>query len=278
MARSNRTAGQAVATLCALALWGCAANRAQARGGGVAVDAEIVFAVDISYSMDRVEQEMQREGYVQALTSPDFLNALKSNALGKIAVAYMQWASYGDQDVVIEWTVIDGPESAAAVARKLKNAPYRRAQRTSISGAIDVAAKMFNGNGFDGARLIIDVSGDGPNNNGRVVTQARDEALAQGVTINGLPLVGIREWLGPADIKDLDIYYEDCVIGGPEAFSVTIRDTRSFVEATRSKLVREIATGPVIGPEPSLFSRTQAKEQRISCTIGESLWRQRWGN
>ena len=278
MARSNRTARRTAATLCALAFWGGAATMAQARGGPVAVDAEIVFAVDISYSMDRVEQEMQRDGYVQALTSPDFLNALKSNAIGKIAVAYLQWASYGDQDVVVEWTVIDGAESAAAVARTLKNAPYRRAQRTSISGAIDAAAKMFQGNGFDSSRLIIDVSGDGPNNNGRIVTQARDDAVAQGITINGLPLVGIREWIGPADVRELDIYYEDCVIGGPEAFSVTVRDTKSFVEATRSKLVREIATGPVIGPELPLFSRAQAKEPRISCTIGESLWRQRWGN
>ncbi len=278
MARSDRTAGKAAATLCALALWGGATIPAQARGGAVGVDAEVVFAVDISYSMDRVEQEMQRDGYVQALTSPDFLNALKSNAIGKIAVAYLQWASYGDQDVVIPWTVIDGPESAAAVAQKLKNAPYRRAQRTSISGAIDAAAKMFDGNGFDSSRLVIDVSGDGPNNNGRIVTEARDEAVAQGITINGLPLVGIRQWIGPADVRDLDIYYEDCVIGGPEAFSVTIRDTRSFVEATRSKLVREIATGPAIGPEPSLFIPAQAKEPRISCTIGETLWRQRWGN
>jgi hypothetical protein len=278
MARSDRTAGKAAATLCALALWAGAASGAQARGGPIAVDAEIVFAVDISYSMDRVEQEMQRDGYVQALTSPDFLNALKSNALGKIAVAYMQWASYSDQDVVIEWTVIDGPDSAAAVARKLKNAPYRRAQRTSISGAIDAAMKMFEGNGFESSRLVIDVSGDGPNNNGRIVTQARDEAVAQGVTINGLPLVGIREWMNPADIRELDVYYEDCVIGGPEAFSVTIRDTKSFVEATRTKLVREIASGPSLGPEPSLLTRAQAKEPRISCTIGEALWRQRWGN
>ncbi len=278
MAGSNGTARKVAVALCAWALWAGDASFAEARGGPVAVDAEIVFAVDISYSMDRNEQEMQRDGYVQALTSPDFLNALKSNALGKIAVAYMQWASYADQDIVIGWTVIDGPESAAAVAKRLKEAPYRRAQRTSISGAIDAAMKMFRGNGFDGARLVIDVSGDGPNNNGRIVTQARDEAVEQGVTINGLPLVGIREWMSPADIRELDVYYEDCVIGGPESFSVTVRDTKSFVEATRTKLVREIASGPRIGPAPSLFNRTQAKAPRISCTIGESLWRDRWGN
>ena len=275
MAGSSWTGRQAAAALCALTLWGGAA---QARGGPVAVDAEIVFAVDISYSMDRIEQEMQRDGYVQALTSPDFLNALKSNAIGKIAVAYMQWASYGDQDVLIPWTVIDGPESAAAVAKRLKEAPYRRAQRTSISGAIDASMKMFRGNGYDGARLVIDVSGDGPNNNGRIVTEARDEAVEQGVTINGLPLVGIREWMSPADIRELDVYYEDCVIGGPESFSVTIRDTNSFIEATRTKLVREIASAPKIGPEPFLLKRAQAREPRISCTIGEALWRYRWGN
>ena len=251
---------------------------AQARGGPNAVDAEIVFAVDISYSMDRVEQEMQRDGYVKALTSPEFLNALKSNALGRIAITYMQWASYSDQDIVLDWTVIDGPESAAAAAEKLRKAPFRRAQRTSISGAIDAASKLFETNGFNGTRQIIDVSGDGPNNNGRIVTQSREEALAKGITINGLPLVGIREWMSPADIKELDIYYEDCVIGGPDAFMVTIRDTNSFVDATRTKLVREIATGPRIGDDATPVVPADSREPRISCTIGESLWRGRWGN
>ena len=131
----------------------------------------------------------------------------------------------------------------------------------------------------------IDVSGDGPNNNGRIVTHARDEALEKGITINGLPLVGIREWFSPADIKELDIYYEDCVIGGPEAFSITVRDTRSFVDATRNKLVREIAAlpPPRIGTQHASGKIprgrvVQTKEPRISCTIGESLWRGRWGN
>jgi hypothetical protein len=265
----------------ALAAGVCAAtwpSGAQARGQGTPVDVELVFAVDISYSMDRVEQQLQRDGYVQALTSPDFLNALKANAYGKIAITYIQWASYSDQDVLLDWTVIDSPESAAAAAEKLRHAPYRRAQRTSISGAIDASVKAFDNNGFNGTRQVIDVSGDGPNNNGRFVTQARDEALAQGITINGLPLVGIREWMSPADIKELDIYYEDCVIGGPEAFMIPIRDTKSFVEATRTKLVREVASWPTISPLWPRIEKAQAKEPRISCTIGETLWRGRWGN
>ena len=249
-----------------------------ARGSGLAVDVELVFAVDISYSMDRVEQQMQREGYVQALLSPEFHAALKANAYGKIAIAYMQWASYTDQDVLLDWTVIDSPESAVEAAEKLRHAPYRRAQRTSISGAIDAAAKLFDNNGFNGTRQVLDVSGDGPNNNGRIVTQARDDALAQRITINGLPLVGIREWIGPADIKELDIYYEDCVIGGPESFMIPIKDTTSFVEATRNKLIREIASLPQVPSFGLPILKAQAKQPRISCTIGESLWRGRWGN
>ncbi len=273
---------------CALAAFAfAAAGPAAARDGAAEVDVELVLAVDISYSMDRAEQVLQREGYVKAFTSPDFLNALKSGAHGKIAVAYIQWASANDQDILLNWTVIDGPASAAAFADKLQNAPYRRARRTSISGAIDFSSKLFVNNGLKGARQIIDISGDGPNNEGRIVTHARDEALEQGITINGLPLVGIREWFSPADIKDLDIYYEDCVIGGPEAFSITVRDTKSFVDATRGKLIREIAARPPasIGggtrrasggfPHPL---QAQAKQPRISCTIGESLGRGRGGN
>ena len=268
----------ALTAFAALALALFAASPIAARGGSQKVDAELVLAVDISYSMDRVEQELQRDGYVQAITSPEFLNALRSNLHGRIAVAYLQWASYADQDVLIDWTIIDGPESAAAFAKRLKEAPYRRAQRTSISGAIDRSAALFENNGFDGERQIIDVSGDGPNNNGRIVTQARDEAIAKGITINGLPLVGIREWVSPADIQELDIYYEDCVIGGPDAFMVPIRDRKSFVDATRTKLVREIAQAPHTSSPGLPLHRIDAREPRISCTIGEQLWRNRWGN
>ncbi|MBX9741686.1 MAG: DUF1194 domain-containing protein [Beijerinckiaceae bacterium] len=250
---------------------------ASARGGSTEVDVELVLAVDISYSMDTEEQRLQRNGYVEALRSEQFLNALKQGSTGRIAVVYMQWASEYDTDTLLEWTVIDGPDSASAFAAKLAAAPYRRAQRTSISGAIDAAAKLFEGNGFDSARQVIDVSGDGPNNSGRPVAQARDEALAQGITINGLPLVGIRAYRSPADIEELDTYYQDCVIGGFDAFMVPIRDSRSFVEATRTKLVREIAANPG-PPTGATITRVAAKEPRISCMIGESLWRNRWGN
>jgi hypothetical protein len=262
------TALLAVAASCA------AAAGAQAKDGKEPVDVELVLAVDISYSMDTTEQRLQRSGYVQALTSPQFLNALRSGPTGRIAIKYIQWASYSDQDTLIEWTVIDGPDSARRVADRLAEAPYRRAQRTSVSGAIDAAANAFIGNGYGGGRQVIDVSGDGPNNNGRVVTAARDEAVAKGITINGLPLVGIRPWYGPADIKDLDVYYEDCVIGGPDSFMIVIHDQKDFVDATRTKLIREIASLPPRLP----IIRVADRAPRISCTIGESLWNRQWGN
>ena len=249
---------------------------AQARNGASEVDVELVLAVDISYSMDTEEQKLQRNGYVEALRSEPFLNALKSGSTGRIAVTYLQWASEFDQDLLAEWTVIDGPESARAFADKLARAPYRRAQRTSISGAIDAATKLFDNNGFHSMRQVIDVSGDGPNNSGRPVVAARDDAVAQGVTINGLPLVGIRPYISPADIEELDIYYEYCVIGGFDAFMVPIRDAGSFVEATRTKLVREIASLPA--QPTSLIQRVAGREPRISCMIGEAMWRKRWGN
>lgn len=244
------------------------AGAAWAAGGPVAVDAELVFAVDISRSMNRPEQELQRAGYVAALKSPEFLDALRASPLGKVAIAYIQWSAVDDQEVLLNWTLIDGAESAAAAADKLAAAPYRRASRTSISGGIDFSARQFENNGFSSNHEVIDVSGDGPNNNGRPVTEARADAIAKGIVINGLPLVGIRPYVGFADIENLDVYYEDCVIGGEGAFMVTVHDTKDFVAATRTKLVREIAMAPPTTRSP-LVQLAQAEAPRISCTIGE---------
>jgi hypothetical protein len=263
----------------ALAL-GSASPAAWAKGGPIEVDVELVLAVDVSYSMDPEEQRLQREGYIRALTSPDFLKAIASGAYGKVAIAYMQWASVTDQDVLLPWTVIDGPESARAAADKLSEAPYRRARRTSISGAIDMAMRMFENNGFHGMRRVIDVSGDGTNNSGRPVPEARDDALRQGVTINGLPLLLRPSSWGFNDIANLDEYYEDCVIGGVGAFSIPIRERHQFIEATRTKLVQEIASMPPIRidvPRSEIIP-AQRRAARVDCMVGESLWRERWGH
>ena len=146
-----------------------------AQNGSVAVDSEIVLAVDVSYSMDPDEQHLQREGYVQALTSSDFLQTLKSGPNGRIAVAYFEWASVGDQKILVPWRLIDGAERARAVAAELAAAPYRRAARTSISGGLMFAQSLFESSGYAGVRRVIDVSGDGPNNNGPPVTLVRDQ-------------------------------------------------------------------------------------------------------
>lgn len=258
----------------------CSSKPSMARGGPVEVDVELVLAVDISYSMDPEEQRLQREGYAQAIVSPSFMAAIKSGAYGRIAVVYLQWASQTDQDVLLPWSVIDGLESARTFAEKLLEAPYRRAQRTSISGAIDGAMKLFEGNGFHGMRRVIDVSGDGANNSGRPVTVARDEAVRQGVTINGLPLLLRPSSWGFSDISNLDEYYQDCVIGGIGAFSIPIRDRMQFGEATRTKLVLEIALAPILPSwnDQAVVTLAQKREPRANCMIGESLWRDRWGN
>lgn len=276
LSRSIAPAVRPLAFAAALLGMAFSAPPGQAKGGPVAVDAELVFAVDISYSMNSDEQRLQRAGYVAALKSSEFLHALQSGPLGKVAVAYIQWASATDQDVLLNWSLIDSAESAQAVADKLGEAGYRRAQRTSISGGIDFAAHMFDNNGYNGARQIIDVSGDGPNNNGRPVTDARDEALAKGIVINGLPLVGIRSYIGPADVQNLDVYYQACVVGGPDSFMIPIHNTNAFVTATRNKLVREIATRS--SPSSPAVRLAADDEPRISCMIGENLWRGRWGN
>src|SRR5436309_28362 len=153
------------------------------------VDVELVLAVDVSYSMDLDELAVQREGYAQAIVSKEFLQALKSGPNSKVAVTYFEWSAASDQKIIIPWRVIDGPESADAVAAEIMKAPVRRGSRTSISGAINFAMPLFDANPFRGLRRVIDISGDGPNNNGAPVTGARDAALQKGITINGLPIM-----------------------------------------------------------------------------------------
>jgi hypothetical protein len=237
------------------------------------VDVELVIAVDVSYSMDPDEQALQREGYVAALTSSEFLDALRHGMHGRIAVTYFEWAGALDQKIVVPWRLVDGPASAQAFADEIARAPYRRAYRTSISGALTFAAPLFGSGGYRGLRRVIDVSGDGANNQGKLIVPTREEILAQGITINGLPIMLKRPTPATLDIEDLDIYYEDCVIGGPGAFVIPIKERGRFKEATRQKLLLEVA-----GVMPAVpVVRAAAAQPRISCTIGERLWEQRWG-
>jgi hypothetical protein len=242
--------------------------------GAVPVDVELVLAVDVSYSMDPEEQALQREGYMAALTSQEFLRALRQGMHGRIALTYFEWAGSHHQQIIVPWRLIDGPESADGFAADIGRARYSRASRTSIASALLFAVPLFEGSGFRGVRRVVDVSGDGVNNNGPLVTVARDEVLAKGITINGLPIILKRPSPSTLDIDQLDVYYEDCVIGGPGAFVIPIREREQFKEATRTKLVLEIAGRT---PEPRIVPAA-ASAPRVSCTIGERLWQERWGN
>ena len=246
---------------------------ADKRASAIPVDVELVLAVDVSYSMDPNEQALQREGYIKALTSTEFLRALREGANGKIAVIYVEWAGANDQKIIMPWRLIEGPESADAVAGELSRAPYRRASRTSISGALNFSKTLFDASGYRGLRRVIDLSGDGANNAGPLVAAARDEVIAMGVTINGLPIMLNRPNLGYMDVTELDVYYEDCVIGGAGAFVVPIRERDKFIEATRTKLVLEVAGRT---PEARVIPAS-ADKPRVSCTIGERMWQERWG-
>ena len=240
----------------------------------IPVDTELVLAVDVSYSMDPGEQQVQREGYMEALTSREFMNAIRSGMNGKVAALYFEWAGAFDQKIVMPWRLIDGPEAADAVANEIGKAPYRRASRTSIGGALTFAKPLFDASGYNGLRRVIDVSGDGPNNSGPLVVPIRDEIIKAGITINGLPIMINRPNRYSMDVENLDIYYEDCVIGGPGAFVIPVKERAQFKEAIRTKLLLEVAGRT---PDTRVIP-AQARRPRVSCTLGEQMWRDRWGN
>jgi hypothetical protein len=245
------------------------------RGAGVPVDVELVLAVDVSYSMDPEEQALQREGYMAAITSLEFLRALRQGMHAKVALTYVEWAGSHHTQVIVPWRLIEGPESADSFAAEIGRARYTRASRTSVSTALLFGAAQFDNSGFRGLRRVIDVSGDGVNNNGPLVTDARDEVLAKGITINGLPIMFKRPTWSMMDIDHLDQYFEDCVIGGPGSFVIAIKEREQFKEAIRTKLVLEIAG---LVPEPRVIPAAARNPPRVSCTIGEQIWQQRWGN
>ena len=247
----------------------------RAHADEIDVDVELILAVDVSYSMDPEEQRLQREGYIQALNSPEILAAIKKGIHGKIAVAYMEWAGATSRELSADWHIIDSPESAALFTSKLVEKPVQRWARTSISGAIDYAVPLFRSNKINSLKQVIDISGDGSNNHGRPVERARDDAVAQGIVINGLPIMFNRPTSGYRDVEPLDHYYTDCVIGGPGSFVIPIRTREQFVDAIRTKILLEIA---LIPDETQLIQKAQLAEKRVDCMIGERLWRERWEN
>jgi hypothetical protein len=238
-------------------------------------DIERALAVDVSRSIDVGEARLQRQGYIEAFRHPDVIQAIRSGMLGRIAVTYFEWAGMTGPDIIVGWTLIDGDASAFAFAEALGRIVPNAARRTSISRAIDFALPLFEGNGFEGTRRVIDVSGDGPNNWGDLVTSARDRAVAEGVTINGLPILDDGGGMFSSfNIPDLDLYYRDCVIGGPGAFIVIAADFADFARAVRRKLILEIA-GRRPRQDPGVVPARAIRVARASppCDIGEQLMR-----
>lgn len=236
----------------------------------VAVDLELVLAVDISRSMDSDEQHLQRLGYTHAFLNQELLQAVRTGPLRRIAVTYVEWAGTGLQTQVMPWTLIDSEESAKLFALRLQDIPAYRQRRTSISDALLYAASLFPANGFSSGRQVIDISGDGPNNQGVRVTDARDQVLQRGIVINGLPIM-LKQGMsgGFFNVDDLDLYYEDCVIGGVGSFLIRVRAPHEFASAIRRKLILEIA-GAQPRVMPAQFSAPSLEP--TDCLIGEKLW------
>ena len=188
-----------------------------------AVDLERVLAVDVSGSMDEEEHILQRQGYVAAFRHPEVINTIMSGFIGRIAVTYVEWAGPVSQVVTVPWRIVDGKDSAGSFADILADEPIAFIRGTSISGGIEFAAGLFADNGIEGTRRVIDVSGDGANNMGEPVQAARDQALTQGIVINGLPLLLKPRSYFLTDGAGLDDYFRDCVIGGPGSFVIPSR-------------------------------------------------------
>lgn len=243
------------------------------------VDVELVLAVDVSLSMSPGELDIQRRGYSAALTDDKVLEAIAQGGHGRIAVTYFEWAGTTMQRVVVPWSVIETRADAERVAAQLNAQPPASARRTSISGALEFGADLFAESGFVSQKRVIDISGDGPNNQGAPVAGVRDAVIKQGIIINGLPLMTSGGLASVFDVTNLDRYYADCVIGGPGAFMVPVNDWSQFPEAIRRKLVMELAGTPL--PDlaadrgsrpPVILAQSTAP---FDCLLGEKMWRER---
>ena len=208
------------------------------------VDLEVILAADVSRSIDDSEFDLQRKGYAAALTDPRVLEAIHGRKGAAIGVCFIEWSGDEDQQVVVDWSEIRDGEDAGSVSAAILAAPRSFMGRTSISAAIDFAMAHFATAKWQASRRIVDISGDGTNNSGRAITEARDEAVARGVTINGLAIINDKPNLGYSAHTQppggLPNYYRDNVIGGPNAFLLVVQNFDSFADAMAQKLAKEI--------------------------------------
>jgi hypothetical protein len=222
-----------------MAAWPAAATAAEK------VDLLLVLAADVSRSVDNGKFQLQREGYAAAISDPRVLEAIRSGRYGRVGLTFIEWSGATSQRVVLDWTMIGDAETAKSFGDRLIEAPRSFADRTSISGAIEFAMGQLAHAPFESGRRTIDVSGDGTNNAGRDVAVARDEALAQGVTINGLVILSDTPLPWNPDHTNppggLENYYRNNVIGGPGAFVVAAQDFNAFGQAIVKKMIAEVA-------------------------------------
>jgi hypothetical protein len=230
------------------------------------VDLELVLAADISGSMDLKEAALQRRGFALAIRHPEVIKVIQQGRLGRIAIAYVEWAGDHYQRMMVGWRAVGDAKSAVAFAKEIGRLSLRTERWTSISTAIIYSAHSFEGNGFRGRRRIIDISGDGPNNKGPSVVHARNRAVKDGIVINGLPIINARpDRDGSPLLPNLDLYYADCVIGGPGSFVIVAHGIRDFARAIRQKMMLEIADRmPQVPP-----LRLASARPRPPCNAGE---------
>lgn len=209
-----------------------------------AVDLNLVIAVDVSDSIDTEELSLQRQGYANAFVRPEIVEAIKSGSNGRIAVAYFEWSDSSEQTLVVDWTILSDQASAQAFSARLQRAPIQKGHFTSISAAISYGLALLRRSPHQVDRKVIDISGDGRNNDGPPLPPARAAAIGWDVTINGLPIENERSQesghLLPGQIAQ---YYREEVIGGPNAFVVVAKSFADIERAISRKLLREIAGG-----------------------------------
>lgn len=255
------------------------------------VDLQLLLAIDVSGSIDGDEAKLQRQGYVDAFADERILRAIASGPKGRIAVAYYEWSDSLYQRLVVDWTIVSDRASAAAFTRRLADAEVSIATRTSISGALEFGMALFARSPHTADRKVIDVSGDGPNNDGAFIDEVRERAVRTRITINGLPIINDRpNRMGFPAMPDLDLYYRDCVIGGRGAFLVVAQDFEHFATAIKQKLFLEVAglsrrqfaaIGPAAGFSlPVLWARRDTGIQPAQfdgdCRYGERQSQQFW--
>ena len=265
-----------VVALGLVALLGAADAGAQATRAG-AVDLALILAVDISPSVDAREGALQREGHVAAFRNPKVIKAIQNGRNGRIAVTYVEWSGPSQWRIVADWRVVAGADDALALADQLDRVSVGRGSGTSITSMLGFASSLFVATGVAAERKVIDVSGDGPNSAGGIINATRDALVREGVTINGLPI--LTDDGGYYNLPDLDVYYEECVIGGPRAFVIAADGFEAFADAILRKLILEIADAsppvprliPAQAIGPLLGGPKANARYAPDCDIGEKL-------